>query len=832
MVNVTAWSTKCSAAETDTDSALQDLDSVLELIGSYDAQESNTINPLDLVTALFLCSDSFLQQEMMSKMSMCQFAVPLLLPDCSTSQCTLMLWAMRDIVKKFRPRSLADSKGFVEDSIVSTAVPMISFVRLGDCSLSKSQILNQVLSNPQQYHDVFIHRNMECGDVTRRNANGLVEIGWYLPCGKNNLDIFPEPVAVANLCGDLLSFQKQFSILCQTSSAVFIFLDSVAESEYNLLSTGGNIKAQLFLVGLVLNKTEKNIKSLKDLASKLKLSGSQILLKKQQTKDAEFVSQLRLTMNNIMESNPHKNTIESMSTVAHELGISVDEDCTECQSAKRRAAEIASRITDVVRYKEDQLSLLGKLWKELTEIEKEECRLRKAGDKPIDEYKCQLQRERNKLRKKLNKYDIPYAMRRFISAISNSNKQERSFFLKWLRLKLDDIAQTKHSGLRDQYKGQCSIGQLTENTNKITELDHQISNSSLGIKHFMREIGQIYEAACFLSNTNASRQQFQKLPSVVANLLLDGYPFELLDGDSSNIPVRWVTDVLTELHKKVQHKSRLLVVSVLGVQSTGKSTLLNTMFRVQFSVSSGSCTRGVFMLLIRVKEDLKEELNCDFILVIDTEGLKSPELAQLEDSYEHDNELATLVVGLSDITIINIAMENSTEMKDILQIVVHAFLRMDKVWKKPKCYFVHQNVGDVSAHDNNARDRNKLLEQLNEMIQVAARMEKLDPNIKLTDVVEYDPEHSNWYIPGLWNGVPPMSPVNTGYSEAVYEFKKSLIDVLKSITNQKPSAQITEFLEWVRSLWKATFSKEYREKHKLSERLSIKFKIKCKSDPI
>ncbi|MGH0167888.1 UNVERIFIED_CONTAM: hypothetical protein FKN15_056586 [Acipenser sinensis] len=319
----------------------------------------------------------------------------------------------------------------------------------------------------------------------------------------------------------------------------------------------------------------------------------------------------------------------------------------------------------------------------------------------------------------------------------------------------------------------------------------------------MREIGQIYEAACFLSNTNASRQQFQKLPSVVADLLLDGYPFELLDGNASNIPVRWVTDVLTELHRKVQHKSRLLVVTVLGVQSTGKSTLLNTMFGVQFSVSSGRCTRGDFMLLIRIKEDLKEELNCDFILVIDTEGLKSPELAQLEDSYEHDNELATLVIGLSDITIINIAMENSTEMKDILQIVVHAFLRMDKVGKKPKCYFVHQNVGDVSAHDNNARDRNKLLEQLNEMIQVAARMEKLDPNIKLTDVVEYDPKHSNWYIPGLWNGVPPMSPVNTGYSEAVYEFKKSLIDVLKSITNQKPSAQITEFLEWVRSLWKA-----------------------------
>ncbi|MGH0154149.1 UNVERIFIED_CONTAM: hypothetical protein FKN15_060954 [Acipenser sinensis] len=331
------------------------------------------------------------------------------------------------------------------------------------------------------------------------------------------------------------------------------------------------------------------------------------------------------------------------------------------------------------------------------------------------------------------------------------------------------------------------------------DLDRQISNSSLGMEHFMREMGQLYEAACSLPPNNAFRLQFQDLPSLGADLLLDGFPLELVDGDASNIPLRWVTDVLTELHEKVQHKSRLLVVTVLGVQSTGKSTLLNTMFGVQFAVSSGRCTRGAFMLLIRIKEDLKEELNCDFILVIDTEGLKSPALAQLEDSYEHDNELATLVVGLSDITIINIAMENSTEMKDILQIVVHAFLRMEKLGKKPNCQFVHQNVGDVSAHDNNARDRNKLLEQLNEMTQAAARMEKLDPNIKLTDVMEYDPEHSNWYIPGLWHGIPPMAPVNTGYSESVYEFKKSLIEVLKSCKYQT----LPEFLEWMRSLWKA-----------------------------
>ncbi|CAB1345316.1 unnamed protein product [Coregonus sp. 'balchen'] len=201
-----------------------------------------------------------------------------------------------------------------------------------------------------------------------------------------------------------------------------------------------------------------------------------------------------------------------------------------------------------------------------------------------------------------------------------------------------------------------------------------------------------------------------------AELLLDGFPLELVDGDASNIPLRWVSDVLHQLNVLVQPKNKILV-------STGKSTLLNTMFGAQFTVSSGRCTRGAFMLLIKVKDDFRKELNCDFIVIIDTEGLKSPELAQLDDSYEHDNELATCVVGLSDVTMLNIAMENSTEMKDILQIVVHAFHRMKA----------------ISAHDKNMRDWKMLLEQLNEMTQAAARIENQEENKSFTDVMEYNP---------------------------------------------------------------------------------------------
>ncbi|XP_075943113.1 up-regulator of cell proliferation-like [Anarhichas minor] len=790
MVNVTARNVKCtSACESNCNHPLLDLKNLVKSTNSGDM-----LNPLDIITALFLCSDGFVRQEMALKMSMCQFSVPLLLPNCDTKQCTLMLWAMRDIVKKYRPQSLSESKGFIEDRIVLSELPMISFVRLGECSLSKSEILNKLLSNSQQYHDTFVHHNMECGDSPKRISNGLVEITWYLPCGNKNMDVFSEPVAVANLRGDIASFETQFSFLCQTSAAVFVFFDTL-DSACKLL-TNQQHKAQIFLVGNH-QSNHFGIDALESVATKLSLTNSNILLKTKRMNDADFVKKLRKTVSNVVENSKMKMGIEQMADIAHKLGIWVDEDSSECQTAKKNADAITAEIQDILEYKEAQLPLQGQIWKELTRLEKEECRLRKVGSESIEDYKSDLQIEKTKLREKQNSYDMSNAMTCFINAISSPGI-ERCYFLKWMRMNLDNVSREKLSDLREQYKEKCKN---SENKAEIKDIDRQLSNSSLGTEHFFREMGQIYEASLSLPEKAPSRQQLQHLPKLCAQLLLDGFPLELVDGDASNIPLRWVSDVLSQLNDLMSSQSKILVVTVLGVQSTGKSTLLNTMFGVQFAVSSGRCTRGAFMLLIGINEDVKKVLNCDFMVIIDTEGLKSPELAQLDNSHEHDNELATLVVGLSDITIINIAMENSTDMKDILQIVVHAFLRMSAVGKKPKCQFVHQNVSDVSAHENNLRDRKLLLEQLDEMTQAAAKMEKKEENKSFTDVMEYSPDTGNWYIPGLWNGNPPMAPVNAGYSEAVYELKKNIIQMLGSC--ESSANDILKFTEWMKSLWNA-----------------------------
>ncbi|XP_026234895.1 up-regulator of cell proliferation-like [Anabas testudineus] len=757
----------------------------------------NKINPLDLIVALFLCADSFLQQEMVLKMSMCQFPVPLLLPHGNNSQCTLMLWALREIVKEWRPHHLIESRGFVENSIVQTDTPFYSFVRLKNCSLSKSQLLNHVLSRDQQNQNIFIHREMKGGTNEREIASGLVEVCWCLPSGVKNLDIFPEPVCFANLRGDICESLAQYSFLLEVSSATFIFLDKVEEEENNILTSLQDVKSKLHLVICKKENVRQDMMTVKTLAKALNVSKNRLNIKGPQENVTEFSEKLCASIRNLKKEG-NTVVIENLLDKAIELGLFVDEITSDTQKKEAEETMNGIRVNKMTVYKNRELPLQGVNWKTLSNLEMEECRLKKCSDQGVEEYKCKLQEDKEKIRNEHSKYKLTTAMRCFIKYLSEKDKNKRDFFLKWMKYKLNTNLQSANelASLRDKLKEECN--KEKKDMTHITELYQNLLESSLGIEHYLREMGLTYE----FSNSTKAADQIAHLPVVAAEMLLDGYPLELLDGDASNIPERWVTDVLMELHKKVGEKSRLLVLTVLGVQSTGKSTLLNTMFGVQFPVSSGRCTRGAYMLFLRVGEDMKNELNCDFIVLIDTEGLKSPHLAELEDSYEHDNQLATFVIGLSDVTIINVAMENSTEMKDVLQIATHAFLRMNTIGKKPVCHFVHQNVAAVSAHDKTMAERKHLLEQLNEMTKIAAEMENLVSIKTFTDVLEYDMDKNNWNIPGLWRGTPPMAPVNTGYSEAVADFKRNILETMSGDRGRE-NIKIPEFLEWMKSLWKA-----------------------------
>ena len=168
---------------------------------------------------------------------------------------------------------------------------------------------------------------------------------------------------------------------------------------------------------------------------------------------------------------------------------------------------------------------------------------------------------------------------------------------------------------------------------------------SVGIESIFREIGEVCETT--KRNDKSLIKELvecnRKLPKLAAALLMKGVAIELMDGDGLSVPTCWLEEVMKALEKcfkntlNMKSNPKIFVLTVLGTQSTGKSTLLNTMFGVQFPVSAGRCTKGAFMQLIPIFLD---NFPYDGLLIIDTEGLGAPEYRQ---DNTHDNEIATFV---------------------------------------------------------------------------------------------------------------------------------------------------------------------------------------------
>ncbi|KAI4875327.1 hypothetical protein NFI96_030094, partial [Prochilodus magdalenae] len=279
-------------------------------------------------------------------------------------------------------------------------------------------------------------------------------------------------------------------------------------------------------------------------------------------------------------------------------------------------------------------------------------------------------------------------------------------------------------------------------------------------------------------------------------------PLELMDGDTSHVALDWVSAVLDELIKTLGDQ-RVFVLSVLGIQSSGKSTMLNAMFGLQFAVSAGRCTKGAFMQLVKVSEEMKKDLKFDYICVVDTEGLQALESPGLS-TRQQDNGLATFVVGLGNMTLINVFGENQAEMQDILQIVVQAFMRMKKVRLNPSCLFVHQNVGDVTAGEKNMEGRKRLMDKLDKMTKLAAKEEEYSATC-FSDIITFDVRTDVWYFAQLWEGSPPMAPPNPPYCENIQELKRGIVSEI----SRSRGVKLSEFKANFSSLWNALLDENF-----------------------
>ena len=767
------------------------------------------INPIDALLSLFHCADDFLRQDIMARLAMCQLSIPLVLVDPFTKKLTFLLWSTSSIVKGWKCREKSGEIEEYEYPINDYNTPIISFLRLGQCrlSMSKSKILNDVLCDSHTDH--FFHRDCNGGTFKQLLGNGLIDMCWYLPAGLKE-DIFPEAITFLNLHGNASDHERQIAFLSEVSSMCFIFLGKDLDSE------SIDILNQFPASHLLL--TVKNPSYLRNKTVKKQYPLS--LVGKNADEIKETIRQKINKFISKMQPRAPTHCLKSCADIARRHDMSLDNDNQLFNEGKQSADTILQLVVeeeDSRAVKRKMLPLQGKdLWQQWAKKDKEQHRQVNRGGKTIEEYGMEIAAQKKEIRNKQKAYldSLSPMIVQFISALQGLKRSSVFFFLKYLNIGLNNLSRNSIAKLQSEYQVMrnklvsiqaqseskyVKSPQEEETRKELDKLHEEWIETSFGLEHLLREIGQVYETA--LEN-NEQVQQFEHLPAVAASLLTNGYPLEIMDGDAAHVPINWIQAVIKNVVEKLNNP-KIFVLSVLGLQSTGKSTMLNTTFGLQFSVGAGRCTRGAYMQLLPLSDELREKCeNCNYVLIVDTEGLRAPELDS-QQTQKHDNELATFVIGLANVTLINIYGEVPGDMDDIIQTAVHAFIRMRRVQLKPSCQFVHQNAG---ANYKSEMGRVKFSQKLDKMTSDAAKEEKCEGQFdKFNDVIKFDDRADVHHFPSLWMGDPPMAPVNHGYCQSAQKLKLHLIDLMKSTK----CCSLKEFGIKIGDLWKALLHEKF-----------------------
>ncbi|CAK9050758.1 unnamed protein product [Durusdinium trenchii] len=253
------------------------------------------------------------------------------------------------------------------------------------------------------------------------------------------------------------------------------------------------------------------------------------------------------------------------------------------------------------------------------------------------------------------------------------------------------------------------------------------------------------------------RLSFAGAKSCYLNWVKSGNPLHFLHSAPLQFgafePLRWhpqlsgasffgsdfIGDVLRELDRDLGVDVRrrpLLVISVIGVQSSGKSTLMNYLFGCSFATHVGRCTKGLYISLLETRHAL--------LVILDTEGLLSVEAR--DDVF--DKQVALMTMACSDLVIVNNRGELGRHVGDLFQVCLFALYHLKLARISPAIGFVLQCLSMVNQQQQYEWVAT-VKRSLEDSVQELQQKEK-PHSFKLQDLVFLDSE-SIFVMPSAFN---------------------------------------------------------------------------------
>ncbi|KAL0198754.1 hypothetical protein M9458_007294, partial [Cirrhinus mrigala] len=288
-------------------------------------------------------------------------------------------------------------------------------------SSSKAHLMNSLIN---EKHNTFFHRNCPGSSRTRVLMDGVVEIAWFCPSGKNT-DKFTDCVAFCNLHGVAGDHEKQLQILTEMASVNVVLLPRLDRNHKSAKTIQKLYKQRKPLICL-LAEDESTVIETKKGKHKIGLKNRN---------HSEVSEELRGAINDCFSESSSTFRLEDVSKHSDtRVDEKDDDDCRKGREAAQQMISL-SKNKHLTEIKESFLPHQGKLWHQWCQKNKELHRPQ-AHETEMDISRKQT--EVRIIRQQQHKSDISAFIKLFINELNSHDANKKMYFLKWLRIFLDE----------------------------------------------------------------------------------------------------------------------------------------------------------------------------------------------------------------------------------------------------------------------------------------------------------------------------------------------------------------------------------------------------------
>ena len=408
-----------------------------DVLDNSDNEEIEDVHPLDLTYIVFMCADDFLRQELVDKMSKCQYAVPLILPSAEeSSQDSLLYWALQGMT-----RSYYCNDKIVNSPLVDANTPLVVCMNIGKETSLKTKLINKMLS-PQQ--DTFWHKGLPGGTCKQIASQRMVEVAWYLP-NRHEDNKFTFPVTFLNVRQNA-NDSTLCSVLQRFCTVWCVFVEEINETLQTFLRAKSDL-SKLILLVLHKQEDEKTMrKESKELQTLFRLEKYQIICRT--AEDASFSTiyeNLRASIKQIAKDGSEYLALTTLvQHVKKENILNVDDEHSyygqmAAKSILKDIDEINQRTPLSAKAVVLPYQSALKSRQEMAALDKELCRQRKLTENTtVQKYAISVKGKKWDCQLSQLKKPISDTFKYFLQCLLSLESRERKYFLQYLKFGLNE----------------------------------------------------------------------------------------------------------------------------------------------------------------------------------------------------------------------------------------------------------------------------------------------------------------------------------------------------------------------------------------------------------